>query len=126
MIKNRNTTVLASKYQSTEELKKFVKHCTGAKMFPVQGKSDAFWLSGDKRGDFHEHKKYKIVFGPVTQVSYSHDNKYGQPAKQERPGYGFDIQTSGDYNGWSLMGEYRKMIEEAMKDYKAKKETAKL
>ena len=122
MVKDRNTTVLASKYQSTEDLKKFVKHCTGAKMFPVQGKSDAFWLSGDKRGDFIEQKKYKIVFGPVTQVSYSHDNKYGEPAKKERSGYGFDIQTPGDYDGWSLMGSYRTMISETMKEFKEKKE----
>lgn len=121
MIKNRNTTVLASKYQSTKELKKFVKYCTGAKMFPVQGKPNSFWLSGDKRGGYLKQKKYKIVFGEVTQVSYSHDNKYSEPAKKERSGYGFDIQTPGDYDGWSLMGSYRTMISEAMKDYKENK-----
>ena len=114
MIKERNTTVLASDYQSTEQLQKFIKHCTGAKMTPVKGKHDAFWVSGDKRGDYYEQKYYKIVFGPVTQVSYS-------PNRSEKSGYGFDIQTVGDLNGWSLMGEYRKMIKETMADYKAKK-----
>lgn len=118
MIKERNTTVLASDYQSTEQLQKFIKHCTGAKMTPVKGKHDAFWVSGDKRGDYYEQKYYKIVFGPVTQVSYSN-------GRTEKSGYGFDIQTVGDLNGWSLMGEYRKMIKEAMADFKAKqKETA--
>ena len=122
MIKDRNTTVLATEYQDTTDLKKFLKYCTGAIMTPVQGKEDTFWLHGDKRGDYYEKKYYKVVFGPVEQVSYSTNNKYSQPVKQVKEGYGFDIQTPGDYNGWSLMGEYRKMIEEAMKDYKEKKE----
>jgi hypothetical protein len=111
MIKQRNTTVLASDYQSTEQLKKFVKHCTGAKMTPVKGKENAFWVSGDKRGDYYEQKYYKIVFGPVTQVSY-------RPNRSEKSGYGFDIQTTGDLNGWQLMGEYRTMIKETMAEYR--------
>ena len=120
MVKDRNTKVLASKYQSTEELKKFVKYCTGAKMFPVQSKTNAFWLSGDKRGDYYEKKYYKIVFGPVEQVHYSHDNKYSQPVKQVKKGYGFDIRASGDYKAWALLGDFNKMISETMKDYKKK------
>ena len=118
MIKNRNTTVLATDYQSTEQLKKFIKHCTGAILTPVRNNNNAFWVSGDKRGQYYEQKYYKIVFGPVTQVSY-------RPNRSEKSGYGFDIQTTGDLNGWQLMGEYRKMIKEAMADFKAKqKETA--
>jgi len=117
MIKNRNTTVLASNYQSTEQLKKFFVHCTGAKLTPVARTDNAFWISGDNRGNYYEKKYYKVVFGPVTQVSY-------RPNRKEMSGYGFDIQSSGDYMGWSLMGEYRKMIKEAMADFKAKqKET---
>ena len=85
-------------------------------MTPVKGKHDAFWVSGDKRGDYYEQKYYKIVFGPVTQVSYSN-------GRTEKSGYGFDIQTVGDLNGWQLMGEYRKMIKEAMAEFK-QKETA--
>ena len=118
MITQRNTTVLASDYQSTEQLRKFLKHCTGAVMTPVQGKYDTFWIHGDKRGTYHQKKYYKVEFGFVEQVSYT-------PNRQVREGYGFDIQTPGDLNGWQLMGEYRKMIKEAMADYKAKqKETA--
>ncbi len=113
MIKERNCTVLASDYQSTEQLKKFIKHCTGAKMIPVVRTDNAFWVSGDKRGQYYEQKYYKIVFGPVTQVSYS-------PNRSEKSGYGFDIQTTGDLNGWQLMGEYRKMIKETMANYKTK------
>ena len=115
MIKDRNTTVLATDYQSTEQLKKFIKHCTGAILTPVRNNNDAFWVSGDKRGQYYEQKYYKVVFGPVTQISY-------RPNRSEKSGYGFDIQSSGDYMGWSLMGEYRKMISEAMANYKAKKE----
>ena len=117
MIKGRNTTVLANDYQSTEQLKKFFKHCTGAKLTPVARTDNAFWISGDKRGAYYEQKYYKVVFGPVTQVSY-------RPNRNEISGYGFDIQSSGDYMGWSLMGEYRTMIKETMAEYKKKKETA--
>jgi len=117
MIKDRNTTVLATDYQSTEQLKKFVTHCTGVKLTPVQNNGDAFWISGDKRGNYIDGPKYyKIVFGPVTQVSYSN-------GRSEKSGYGFDIQSSGDYMGWSMMGEYRTMIKETMAEYRAK-ETA--
>ena len=117
MIKDRNTTVLATDYQSTEQLKKFIKHCTGAKLTPVARTDDAFWISGDKRGEYIDGPKYyKIVFGPVTE-----EFRAGRPTKS---GYGFDIQATGDYNAWSLMGEYRTMIKEVMADYKAKqKET---
>ena len=118
MIKDRNTTVLSKDYQPVESMKNFIKKTTGAKLTPVARTDNAFWISGDKRGDYYEQKYYKIVFGPVTQVSYS-------PNRSEKSGYGFDIQTVGDLNGWSLMGEYRKMIKEAMADFKAKqKETA--
>ena len=114
MIKDRNTTVLATDYQSTEQLKKFITHCTGVKLTPVQNNGDAFWISGDKRGNYIDGPKYyKIVFGPVTE-----EFRAGRPTKS---GYGFDIQATGDYNAWSLMGEYRTMIKEAMADYKAKK-----
>jgi len=111
MIKDRNTTVLSSDHQPTESLKNFIKRCTGAKMTPVKGNDNAFWISGDKRGDYYEQKYYKIVFGPVTQVSYSN-------GITEKSGYGFDIQSTGDLNGWQLMGEYRKMIKEEMANYK--------
>lgn len=117
MITERNTTVLSSNYQSTEELKKFVTHCTGAKLTQVKGKQDAFWISGDKRGEYYEQKYYKIVFGPVTQISYN-------PNRTEKTGYGFDIQSTGDLNGWQLMGEYRKMIKEAMSEYNERKKEA--
>ena len=113
MIKDRNTTVLSKDYQPVESMKNFIKKTTGAKLTPVARTDNAFWISGDKRGDYYEQKYYKIVFGPVTQVSYS-------PNRSEKSGYGFDIQTVGDLNGWSLMGEYRKMIKEAMADFKAR------
>ncbi len=116
MIKNRNTTVLASEYQDTEDLKKFLKHCTGAIMTPVQGKEDSFWLHGDKRGDYYQKKYYKVEFGFVEQVSYRPTGRH------VREGYGFDIQSPGDLNGWELMGEYRRMIKDTMKDYKEKQE----
>mgnify|MGYP000203061838 CR=1 FL=1 len=48
MIKDRNTTVLATDIQSTEQMKKFLVHCTGAKLTPVVNKTDAFWISGDQ------------------------------------------------------------------------------
>ena len=112
MIKERNTTVLASDYQSVEQLKKFIKHCTGAKLKPVARTDNAFWISGDKRGDYYESKYYKIVFGPVTE-----EFRAGRPTKS---GYGFDIQTIGDLNGWQLMGEYRTMIKEAIAEHKEK------
>jgi hypothetical protein len=111
MITERNTTVLASKYEPTKNMKKFIEKCTGAKLTPVKGKEDAFWISGDKRGNYYEQKYYKIVFGFVNQVSYT-------PNRSEKSGYGFDIQSTGDLNGWQLMGEYRKMIKEAMANYK--------
>ena len=113
MITQRNTTVLASKYQHTDDMQKFIKATTGAVMTPVQGKEDTFWLHGDKRGNYHQKKYYKIEFGFVEQVSYT-------PNRQVKEGYGFDIQSAGDLNGWQLMGEYRTMIKEAMADYKVK------
>jgi|TARA_B110000444_G_C18779124_1_gene566517 hypothetical protein len=116
MIKERNTTVLASDYQSTEQLQKFIKHCTGVKLTPVRNSNDAFWISGDKRGNYiNGPKYYKIVFGAVTE-----EFRMGKPTKS---GYGFDIQATGDLNAWQLMGEYRTMIKEAMADYKNKNAT---
>ena len=117
MIKNRNTTVLASEYQHTDDMKKFIKKTTGAIMTPVQGKDDTFWLHGDKRGNYYQKKYYKIEFGFVEQVSY-------RPNREVREGYGFDIQSPGDLNGWQLMGEYRKMVKDAMAEFKASKESA--
>ena len=113
MIKDRNTTVLASDYQSTEQLKKFLVHCTGAKLTPVANKTDSFWIRGDKTGDFYEQKYFKVVFGNVTE-----EFRAGKPTKS---GYGFDIQATGDYRAWALMGDFRKMIKETMANYKAKK-----
>ena len=115
MIIGRNTTVLASNYQSTEQMKKFIKHCTGAKLTSVRGNDDAFWVSGDQRGNYSEHKYYKIVFGHVTE-----EFRHGKDTKS---GYGFDIQSTGDYNGWEMMGSYRGMIKEAMAEYKNKNAT---
>ena len=112
MIKDRNTTVLASDYQSTEQLKKFLVHCTGAKLIPVANNTDAFWIRGDSRGDFYEQKYFKVVFGNVTE-----EFRHGKPTKS---GYGFDIQATGDYRAWALMGDFRKMSSEAMANYKAK------
>ena len=116
MIKERNTTVLASDYQSTEQLKKFLVHCTGAMLTPVANNTDAFWIKGDSRGEYYhdEQKYFKVVFGNVTE-----EFRAGKPTKS---GYGFDIQATGDYRAWALMGDFRKMISEAMSDYKAKKE----
>lgn len=115
MITQRNTTVLASKYQDTDDMKKFIKATTGAVMTPVQGKDNTFWIHGDKRGTYHQKKYYKIEFGFVEQVSYT-------PNRQVKEGYGFDIQSTGDLNGWQLMGEYRTMIKEAMANYNKTKE----
>ena len=115
MIKERNTTVLATDYQSTDQMKKFIVHCTGAKLTPVKNNDNAFWISGDNRGDFYESKYYKVVFGPVTE-----EFRAGRPTKS---GYGFDIQATGDYNAWSLMGEFRTMIKEAMAEYKNRNAT---
>lgn len=111
MIKGVNTTILSKDHQPVESMKNFIKKTTGAKLTPVARTDNAFWISGDKRGNYYEQKYYKIVFGPVTQVSY-------RPNRSEKSGYGFDIQSSGDYMGWSLMGEYRKMIKEAVDAYK--------
>ena len=116
MIKDRNTTVLASDIQTTEQMKKFLVHCTGAKLTPVANNNNAFWVSGDNRGNFYENKYYKVVFGYVTE-----EFRAGKPTKS---GYGFDIQATGDYRAWDLMGEYRKMISEAMANYKSNKATA--
>ena len=114
MIKNRNTRVLSSQYQSDDAMKEFMKKTCGLKLTPVARTDNAFWISGDKRGEYIDGPKYyKIVFGLVTE-----EFRAGRPTKS---GYGFDIQATGDYNAWSLMGEYRTMIKEAMADYKAKK-----
>ena len=116
MIKNRNTAVLSSKYQSDDDMKDFMIKTCGLKLFPVQGKDDSYWISGDKRGNYIDGPKYyKIVFGFVEQVTY-------KPNRQVKEGYGFDIQASGDLNAWSLIGEYRKMIHEAVEFIKESKE----
>ena len=116
MIKNRNTAVLSSKYQSDDDMKDFMIKTCGLKLIPVRNTTDAYWISGDKRGNYIDGPKYyKIVFGFVEQVTY-------KPNRQVKEGYGFDIQASGDLNAWSLIGEYRKMIHEAVEFIKESKE----
>jgi hypothetical protein len=116
MIKNRNTAVLSSKYQSDDDMKDFMIKTCGLKLIPVRNTTDAYWISGDKRGNYIDGPKYyKIVFGFVEQVTY-------KPNRQVKEGYGFDIQASGDLNAWSLIGEYRKMIHEAVEFTKESKE----
>ena len=116
MIKNRNTAVLSSKYQSDDDMKDFMIKTCGLKLIPVRNTFDAYWISGDKRGNYIDGPKYyKIVFGFVEQVTY-------KPNRQVKEGYGFDIQASGDLNAWSLIGEYRKMIHEAVEFIKESKE----
>ena len=116
MIKNRNTAVLSSKYQSDDDMKDFMIKTCGLKLIPVRNTTDAYWISGDKRGNYiNGPKYYKIVFGFVEQVTY-------KPNRQVKEGYGFDIQASGDLNAWSLIGEYRTMIHEAVAFVKESKE----
>ena len=116
MIKNRNTAVLSSKYQSDDDMKDFMIKTCGLKLIPVRNTTDAYWISGDKRGNYIDGPKYyKIVFGHVTQV-------LGYNPYREKEGYGFDIQATGDLNAWSLIGEYRKMIHEAVEFVKESKE----
>ena len=116
MIKNRNTAVLSSKYQSDDDMKDFMIKTCGLKLIPVRNTTDAYWNSGDKRGNYIDGPKYyKIVFGFVEQVTY-------KPNRQVKEGYGFDIQASGDLNAWSLIGEYRTMIHEAVAFVKESKE----
>jgi hypothetical protein len=116
MIKNRNTAVLSSKYQSDDDMKDFMVKTCGLKLIPVARTDNAFWISGDKRGNYIDGPKYyKIVFGHVTQV-------LGYNPYREKEGYGFDIQATGDLNAWSLIGEYRKMIHEAVEFVKESKE----
>ena len=116
MIKNRNTAVLRSKYQSDDDMKDFMIKTCGLKLIPVRNTTDAYWISGDKRGNYIDGPKYyKIVFGFVEQVTY-------KPNRQVKEGYGFDIQASGDLNAWSLIGEYRTMIHEAVAFVKESKE----
>ncbi len=108
MIKNRNTRVLSSEYQSDDAMKEFMKKTCGLKLTPVARTDNAFWISGDKRGEYIDGPKYyKIVFGHVTQV-------LGYNPYREKEGYGFDIQATGDYNAWGLIAEYSKMIKEAV------------
>ena len=119
MIKNRNTTVLASEYQSTEQLKKFMVHCTGIKLTPVRNSNDAFWISGDKRGEYIDGPKYyKMVFGFVTEERFTNKGKV------VTEGYGFDLQASGDYNAWSLLGQYKRTIKKFIVEQREQKETA--
>ena len=61
----------------------------------------------DKNGEDAAH-----AYDPVTE-----EFRVGRPTKS---GYGFDIQTIGDLNGWQLMGEYRTMIKEVMAEFKAR------
>jgi hypothetical protein len=42
----------------------------------------------------------------------------GYQVKQVKEGYGFDLQATGDYNAWSMLGRYRDKIKEALENKK--------
>ena len=71
MIKNRNTLVLHTEYQSTENLKKFMTLMCGLKLTPVRNQTDSYWISGDEGGTYIDGPKYyKIKFGAITETHY--------------------------------------------------------
>ena len=111
-IKNRNVKILSKDYQSTDRMKNFMVMTAGLKLCPVQGDPDAYWVSGDSRGDYNDGPKYyKIVFGTVTQTNYV-NGPDGYQVKQERTGSGFDCQASGDLNAWSMLASWSKLTKE--------------
>ena len=118
MIKNRNTQILSKDYKSTEQLKEFMEVVVGLKLRPVHGKDNAFWVTGEKDGDYIDGSKYyKIVFGHVAMEKFV-NGPDGYQVKQVKEGYGFDLQATGDYNAWSMLGRYRDKIKEALENKK--------
>lgn len=116
MIKNRNTQILSKGYKSTEQLKEFMEVVVGLKLRPVHGKDNAFWVTGEKDGDYIDGSKYyKIVFGHVAMEKFV-NGPDGYQEKQVIEGYGFDLQATGDYNAWSMLGRYRDKIKEALEN----------
>ena len=96
MIKNRNTRVLSSKYQSDNDMKDFMVKTCGLKLTPVARTDNAYWISGDKRGEYIDGPKYyKIVFGHVTQVLGYNPYKEKEPFKPGRPISGFKTGALG-------------------------------
>ena len=118
MIKNRNTQILSKEYKSTEQLKEFMEVVVGLNLRKVHGKDDAFWVTGEKDGDYIDGSKYyKIVFGYVTMEKFV-NGPDGYQVRQVKEGYGFDLQATGDYNAWSMLGRYRDKIKEAIEKKK--------
>ena len=118
MIKNRNTQILSKGYKSTEQLKEFMEVVVGLKLRAVHGKDNAFWVIGEKDGDYIDGSKYyKIVFGHVAMEKFV-NGPDGYQEKQVIEGYGFDLQATGDYNAWSMLGRYRDKIKEALENKK--------
>ena len=90
----------------------------GLKLRPVHGKDNAFWVTGEKDGDYIDGSKYyKIVFGHVAMEKFV-NGPDGYQVKQVKEGYGFDLQATGDYNAWSMLGRYRDKIKEALENKK--------
>ena len=119
MIKGRTVVILSETYIPTENLKRFMERVCGLKFRPVQGKEDAFWVTGETEGDYIDGPKYyKMVFGFVTE------EKFTNKGKVVREGYGFDLQASGDFNAWSLLGQYKRTIKKFIVEQREQKETA--
>jgi len=119
MIKGRNVVVLSETYIPTENLKRFMERVCGLKFRPVQGKDDAYWVTGETEGDYIDGPKYyKMVFGFVTEERFTNKGKV------VTEGYGFDLQASGDYNAWSLLGQYKRTIKKFIVEKREQKETA--
>ena len=120
MIKNRNTQILSKEYKSTEQLKEFMEVVVGLKLRQVHGKDNAFWVTGEKDGDYIDGSKYyKIVFGYVTMEKFV-NGPDGYQVRQVKEGYGFDLQATGDYNAWSMLGRYRDKMKEAIAEKQKK------
>ena len=118
MIKNRNTQILSKEYKSTDQLKEFMEVVVGLKLRQVHGKDNAFWVTGEKDGDYIDGSKYyKIVFGQVAMEKFV-NGPDGYQVKQVKEGYGFDLQATGDYNAWSMLGRYRDKIKEVLENKK--------
>ena len=110
MIKDRNVKILSKDYQSPTDMKNFMVMTAGLKLSPVQGNPDSYWVRGDSRGEYNTGSKYyKIVFGSVTESKYV-NGPDGYQIKEERTGSGFDVQCSGDLNGWSMMLDWSRLV----------------
>ena len=107
-IKNRNVKILSKDYQDTNRMKNFMSTTAGLKMTPVVGDPNAFWVSGDSRGNYDESKYYKIVFGTVAQTNYV-NGPDGYQVKEERTGWGFDVQATGDLRAWSMLADWSQL-----------------